>query len=508
MDLLNVSSKDFYHLSKNILAGGNICRFYARGNSMAPFVKDGDTLEVKYVDPQTIKRGDVIFYHSDHRLIAHRVIKIISKNGTPIFSTQADNGCGIEMVQGSQVLGRVMGRERKGRNIKLDTAFYRFSGLMFALIPFIIRRKGYQIWSTLKKFAVKTRFSKHDLLPAVRLKSTRNPIKKNTPGANFRKKDYFAAAQNIIAYKALEEVLRKFDGEQIKVILLTGAALAETVYDNISQRPMGDIDLLIRQEDFVKADKCLHRLEYNLESGSNAHYIKKTPPVSLLDIHTRIWYLDKSEIDNVWKNGRQIEISKHKTLVLAPEDMLIYAAAHPSVHHGHLKKTSLADIARILKTYGQEINWDRLIRKIKKYNLQIPLFYAFSYTCKFTQARISTRVLNAIRPTASTFLESKLYYLILNAKPIPDIGHLLRPLTQPGLKGKLKFLFKVFFPSRKFLIRRYNVSRHKFAFLFYLTRPVMHLWRGSKIGLQLLGRLAKTSSLTNTALTSRPGGPG
>ena len=56
---------------------------------------------------------------------------------------------------------------------------------------------------------------------------------------------YVNTMRNMLFYSELERVLKSFQNERIKTIVLKGAMLAEIVYPSIALRSMGDIDLLI-----------------------------------------------------------------------------------------------------------------------------------------------------------------------------------------------------------------------------------------------------------------------
>ncbi len=66
-------------------------------------------------------------------------------------------------------------------------------------------------------------------------------------------------------YQELERILQAFDEAGIPVIVLKGAALAATVYEDIGLRPMGDLDLLIHPEDFSQAIRRMRSLGFSLE---------------------------------------------------------------------------------------------------------------------------------------------------------------------------------------------------------------------------------------------------
>ncbi len=61
---------------------------------------------------------------------------------------------------------------------------------------------------------------------------------------------YQTAANNAVLFKELDRILAAFAEAEIPVIVLKGAALAQTLYPDPGLRPMGDLDLFVRPEDF------------------------------------------------------------------------------------------------------------------------------------------------------------------------------------------------------------------------------------------------------------------
>ncbi|MGB9840454.1 signal peptidase I [Thermovenabulum sp.] len=59
--------------------------------SMAPLLMPGDVVVIKKVNPNDIKKGDIItFITNDNVLITHRVTEIIDKDGKRLFETKGD----------------------------------------------------------------------------------------------------------------------------------------------------------------------------------------------------------------------------------------------------------------------------------------------------------------------------------------------------------------------------------------------------------------------------------
>jgi signal peptidase I len=115
------SHRIFDHLCLSLLQQGCSVRFQAPGSSMHPTILDGDIITVQPVQASHIVCGDIILYHSQGGVIAHRVVRIHkSNNETPLWILRGDAfGACEEQVVAQQVLGRVVSVERRGRRIDL-----------------------------------------------------------------------------------------------------------------------------------------------------------------------------------------------------------------------------------------------------------------------------------------------------------------------------------------------------------------------------------------------------
>lgn len=85
-----------------------------------------------------------------------------------------------------------------------------------------------------------------------------------------RQRYYANTMRNLLFYSELERVLKSFQNEGIKTIILKGAMLAETVYPSIALRSMGDIDLLIHKDDLDRAEKRILEFGYIFNEHSRS----------------------------------------------------------------------------------------------------------------------------------------------------------------------------------------------------------------------------------------------
>ena len=90
---------------EEVLATGNAARFLARGDSMHPSIRSGELLEVERVDPDSIRRGDVVLARLSRGLTAHRVVRVTREGW---FVTRGDNApSDDEAFPAGAIIGRV-----------------------------------------------------------------------------------------------------------------------------------------------------------------------------------------------------------------------------------------------------------------------------------------------------------------------------------------------------------------------------------------------------------------
>jgi signal peptidase I len=90
---------------EEVLASGAAVQFRAEGDSMHPSIRSGELLTVERVEPQAIRRGDVVLARLPRGLTAHRVVRT-TRDGR--FITRGDNApADDEPFEASQILGRV-----------------------------------------------------------------------------------------------------------------------------------------------------------------------------------------------------------------------------------------------------------------------------------------------------------------------------------------------------------------------------------------------------------------
>lgn len=135
MDELLITSPELAPLAKEFLRDrGCTVRIVARGSSMRPFIRDGDTLTIVPSNGSDIRTGDVAFFERpDGSVAAHRALKRFERDGKVFLETRGDALSGvIERVEAGNILGKAVQAERGTRTVRLDSGICRGMAALWA----------------------------------------------------------------------------------------------------------------------------------------------------------------------------------------------------------------------------------------------------------------------------------------------------------------------------------------------------------------------------------------
>jgi hypothetical protein len=137
----NNASPAFTDAAADLLASGYRLRFRATGRSMHRAIADGEIITVEPIAADEVRWGDIVLYRAQKSVIAHRVEKIgreFNRVTYLLVRGDASEYCD-DPVLPEQVLGRIVGVDRRGR--KIDVAGRR-SKLLRCLRAYASRIKG------------------------------------------------------------------------------------------------------------------------------------------------------------------------------------------------------------------------------------------------------------------------------------------------------------------------------------------------------------------------------
>ena len=148
------------------------------------------------------------------------------------------------------------------------------------------------------------------------------------------------AVANLRLYDELDRILKLFAAAAIPAMPLKGAHLAKAVYENVSWRRIGDIDLLVRTDDLAAAGELLQRDGYQPRVPYVVDVVRAVekhlprfdkPDCRNVELH---WNLASSEEGcdvrppELWDRARHARLGDVDALVLSDEDLLLHQCLH------------------------------------------------------------------------------------------------------------------------------------------------------------------------------------
>lgn len=187
------------------------------------------------------------------------------------------------------------------------------------------------------------------------------------------------AIHNLLLAKKLLTLLHLFESHGILVIPFKGPTLAVSAYGDLSLRQFGDLDLLVQEQDFLKAKHLLMSQGYYMlkdveheqiylqaqlfheqdEIGIDLHY--GIPPKSL--------NLDPTEW---WQRLEPVSLLGKTVLTLAPIDCLLVVCVNASKENW-ASLSKICDVAELVRTH-QTLHWGALMRQTSKQSAERPVY--------------------------------------------------------------------------------------------------------------------------------------
>ncbi len=103
------------------------------GRSMLPLLREGDQVLVAHGNAG-VRRGDIVVFRREEKLIAHRVVRISGSSAAPMFVTKGDHVSQCDApLHVHEMIGRVLTIKRGHRHLSLPTPTSRLIGRLIAL---------------------------------------------------------------------------------------------------------------------------------------------------------------------------------------------------------------------------------------------------------------------------------------------------------------------------------------------------------------------------------------
>ena len=171
----------------------------------------------------------------------------------------------------------------------------------------------------------------------------------------------------------LRSILGNFQRSNIPCLVLKGADLAFSLYEQPHLRPMRDIDLLVRPEDFSCAEACLVKLGYKnvdfrLEPAIRCDYHHRFESEEFAHAVELHWEIRSPgsrltiPLEEVW--GRSTILSQFGTTAhyLRGEILFLYLGVHVLKHKWYDCLSHFYDLALLVERDRDQLCWTSIIQ--------------------------------------------------------------------------------------------------------------------------------------------------
>ena len=276
-----------------------------------------------------------------------------------------------------------------------------------------------------------------------------------------------ARAQWLLRKTALQRFLALMAREPaLPVILLKGAALALTLYDDPAIRPMNDIDWLVRPGDMPEVLSRMRESydEAGLAPGEDVgylhHFIFTDPATGVrIEPHRTLPLLPGGGAGLDWFLGQTEphEFEGLPFLVFTPEAQLLHLAAHAMLEHGGPQGAVaiwLYDIDQLIRRWGAGMDWDMAIDRAQALAWEAALQQAILMAREFFETPIPAAIKAWLQlPSADLSGYNILRSMTAGGRSSSlTVFHILRSLSW---SQRIRQLSHMLFPSIGYMKGRY-----------------------------------------------------
>jgi len=312
------------------------------------------------------------------------------------------------------------------------------------------------------------------------------------------------AARNLLMAQEFSALLQGFAQHHVECIPLRGLALADYLHEDPLQRPMGDIDLLVRKHDYPKVGAILtglgfqevdRRRGFALAYSYTQKFIKDRHGWVIVEPHWSIAYppfVDRIDMEQVWNRRIRTNVLGVDSWRLDPSDLLLHLCLHLVHRMDSAPLLWLFEMDRLLRKVEDAIDWNQLLSEARNSGQAVLVSCALQeVVCRFNSP-VPGWILTGLttHPTTDSIkeapvshgreMEQRAVRLLVGKTRIDGGESLALFLMLRGVKAKLSYMRALLFPSSGFMVQQYGLAGRWGIRLGYLSRFALFFREGLK----------------------------
>jgi hypothetical protein len=231
---------------------------------------------------------------------------------------------------------------------------------------------------------------------------------------------HLETAARISAYlREMDRIAALMAKEGIRLVALKNGGIARGIHPCAGCSPMGDLDVLVRRDEFRRAHALLvgegYRFEFRspieepvlqaAERAGGAEYW------TVLPNGEKLWFeLQWRPVAGRWLRAdqepsaeelidRSTPIPSTSVRLLSPEDNLLQVALH-TAKHSYVRAPGFRlhlDVERIVR--GQSVDWDLFLERVARLRVRTPVYFSLLLPRVLFGTPIPDAVLEGLRPS-------------------------------------------------------------------------------------------------------------
>ncbi|MFC2149934.1 nucleotidyltransferase family protein [Calditrichota bacterium] len=278
------------------------------------------------------------------------------------------------------------------------------------------------------------RHSLENRLYAVLAKFAQNALP-DTIKQEFRTKYQNDLARSLQNKELVNRIQSLCENEKITPLYLKGIVLANSVYDSPAERPMVDVDILVKQSEVHKLIVILREMGCRTilpNAGHLGNHIRTINQVSFrlgdsnhlfIDMHYGLFALSSPFIIDVDELLIETTIfdAEHRLHTLNSTEFLLHMCIHHAFLNHYNPMRGILDIVLFMKTHKDTLDWDRILKTASEWRCRNLLILTFGVVNAFVDSDEIPQDLRSL--TGRNELSEKVYLIkssILTRESVPS----------------------------------------------------------------------------------------
>jgi hypothetical protein len=296
-------------------------------------------------------------------------------------------------------------------------------------------------------------------------------------------------SRSTLLYESFRQIMEAFAKANIVPIALKGVYLSEWLYKDIALRQFSDLDLLFRPEEASRCLQILVGMGFKSESSGVSKFIEKHSEIIhyapmrrngvSVEVHIRLNGTNEHsnlKLDRFIQQAEPIILNKVAAKALSLYHLFIHLCVHLDKHFvgGQVQMKCFNDIVNLLDKTKETLDWNAFLEecryhKCEKLVIKYLIMAHYFYNVSLPEFILKEHEHLLTEADKDQFM----IYLHLQHKGIRRYHvatHLKNLNTLLSPKDKVRYALEFTFPSKTFMLLRYEIKqRHLFA-LWYPYR--------------------------------------